>query len=68
MDGVGDAIDGTVEEIADFLFERLNKQAEGGEVSISTETRMNTNTCSYTNIHLQIHMLIQTNTNKSRWR
>ena len=32
LDGVGDAIDGTVEEISDFLFERLNKQAEGGEV------------------------------------
>merc|ERR1712192_100747 len=32
LDGVGDAIDGTVEEISAFLFERLNKQAEGGEV------------------------------------
>ena len=32
MDGVGDAIDGTVEEISAFLFERLNKQAEGREV------------------------------------
>ena len=34
LDGVGDAIDGTVEEISDFLFERLNKQAEGGEVKV----------------------------------
>ena len=34
LDGVGDAIDGTVEEISAFLFERLNKQAEGGEVNI----------------------------------
>ena len=33
LNGVGDAIDGTVEEIAAFLFERLNKQAEGGEVN-----------------------------------
>ena len=32
LDGVGDAVDGTVEEISAFLFERLNKQAEGGEV------------------------------------
>ena len=30
LDGVGDAVDGTVEEISAFLFERLNKQAEGG--------------------------------------
>ena len=35
LDGVGDAIDGTVEEISAFLFERLNKQAEGGEVNIA---------------------------------
>ena len=34
LDGVGDAVDGTVEEISAFLFERLNKQAEGGEVII----------------------------------
>ena len=35
LDGVGDAVDGTVEEISAFLFERLNKQAEGGEVIIN---------------------------------
>ena len=43
LDGVGDAIDGTVEEISAFLFERLNKQAEGGEVNIANNTKTNTN-------------------------
>ena len=55
LDGVGDAIDGTVEEISAFLFERLNKQAEGGEVNIANNTKTNTNTNTNTN----------TSTNKS---
>ena len=49
LDGVGDAIDGTVEEISAFLFERLNKQAEGGEVNIAISLNTNTNTNTNTN-------------------
>ena len=41
LDGVGDAVDGTVEEISAFLFERLNKQAEGGEVIINNVLLLN---------------------------
>ena len=41
LDGVGDAVDGTVEEISAFLFERLNKQAEGAEVIINNVLLLN---------------------------
>ena len=38
LDGIGDAIDGTVEEISDFLYERLIQNGKT-EVNLKTENQ-----------------------------